>query len=113
MTQSLLIGNGRMGAIVPGGVAKDTLVLNDSSLWSGTANLSGGYSLGTGGAFGSYQMFGSLILNLPVQTNPLTSGLGTTPSLNTHSMIFQCLWRIAWPRRGFLGWEWGGKDDGK
>jgi len=69
MTQSLLIGNGRMGAIVPGGVAQDTLILNENSLWSGTANLSGGYSLGTSGAFGSYQMFGSLVLNLPSHTN--------------------------------------------
>ena len=69
MQQGLLLGNGRMGAIVPGGVASDNIVLNDSSLWSGTSNLSGGYEWGPTGAFGSYQLFGNLILNLPAQTN--------------------------------------------
>ena len=69
MTQGLLIGNGRMGAIVPGGVATDTLILNEDSLWAGTANLSGGYNLGPGASFGDYEMFGSLVLNLPAHTN--------------------------------------------
>ena len=70
MTQGLLIGNGRMGATIPGGVATDTLILNEDSLWAGTANLSGGYNLGASGAFGDYEMFGSLVLNLPGHTNP-------------------------------------------
>ncbi len=69
MTQSLLIGNGRMGAIVPGGVATDTIILNEDSLWAGTANFSGGYSLGPSASFGDYEMFGSLVLNLPSHTN--------------------------------------------
>jgi alpha-L-fucosidase 2 len=69
MTQGLLIGNGRMGAIIPGGVATDTLILNEDSLWAGTANLSGGYNLGANGSFGDYEMFGSLVLNLPAHTN--------------------------------------------
>jgi len=70
LTQGLLIGNGRMGAVIPGGVASDTLILNEDSLWAGTANLSGGYSLGASGSFGDYEMFGSLVLNLPTHTNP-------------------------------------------
>jgi len=70
MTQGLLIGNGRMGAIIPGGVATDTIILNEDSLWSGNANLSGGYSVGSRASFGDYEMFGSLVLNLSGQTNP-------------------------------------------
>jgi alpha-L-fucosidase 2 len=69
LTQGLLIGNGRMGATIPGGVATDSMILNEDSLWAGTANLSGGYSLGAGGSFGDYEMFGSLVLNLPAHTN--------------------------------------------
>ena len=63
MAQGLLLGNGRMGAIVRGQVAAENIVLNESSLWTGNANPSGGYD--TNGDFGSYQLFGNLLLNLP------------------------------------------------
>ena len=35
-TQSIPLGNGRLGAMVFGGVAEDTIALNESSLWSGS-----------------------------------------------------------------------------
>lgn len=35
-TQSLPLGNGRLGAMVFGGVAQERIVLNESSLWSGS-----------------------------------------------------------------------------
>jgi len=35
-TQSLPLGNGRLGAMVFGGVAEEKIVLNESSLWSGS-----------------------------------------------------------------------------
>src|SRR5215203_368460 len=35
-TQSLPLGNGRLGAMVFGGVAEEKIVLNKSSLWSGS-----------------------------------------------------------------------------
>ena len=69
ITQGLLLGNGRLGAIVPGKVAAENIVLNESSLWSGTANLSGGYDTGPTGAFGAYQLFGNLLINLPGHTS--------------------------------------------
>lgn len=65
LTDGLLIGNGRMGAVVPGNVATESIVLNESSLWSGNANLSGGYDTSPTGDFGSYQLFGNLLINLP------------------------------------------------
>lgn len=36
-TQSLPLGNGRLGAMVFGGVAEERIVLNEGSLWSGSA----------------------------------------------------------------------------
>lgn len=36
-TQSLPLGNGRLGAMVFGGVGEERIVLNESSLWSGSA----------------------------------------------------------------------------
>ncbi len=35
-TQSLPLGNGRLGAMIFGGVAQEKIVLNESSLWSGS-----------------------------------------------------------------------------
>jgi len=67
--QGLLIGNGRIGAIVPGKVSAENIVLNEISLWSGTVNPSGDYNTGPAGSFGAYQLFGNLLLNLPSHTN--------------------------------------------
>ena len=69
MAEGLFIGNGRLGAIVPGKVAAESIVLNESSLWSGNANVSGGYDPGPTGNFGAYQLFGNLLINLPGQTS--------------------------------------------
>ena len=95
LTQGLLIGNGRMGAVIPGGVATDTIILNEDSLWAGTANLSGGYNLGPSAAFGDYEQFGSLQLNLPAHTNAtayvraLDIGTGiATVDYNNHGVAF-------------------------
>ncbi len=69
MTQGLLLGNGRLGAVVSGNVASESIVLNESSLWAGGANLSGGYSTGVNTNFGADQLFGNLLINLPGQTS--------------------------------------------
>ena len=68
VTQGLLLGNGRLGCIVPGNVTSESIVLNDSSLWTGAANLSGGYATGVNTNFGAYQTFGNLLINLPGQS---------------------------------------------
>ncbi len=68
MTQGILLGNGRLGMVMPGNVTSESIVLNEDSLWSGNTNASGAYAEGTAGAFGSYQTFGNLLINLPGQT---------------------------------------------
>ena len=69
LSEGLLIGNGRLGAIIPGHPAAESIVLNDISLWAGTENPSGKYDTGPAGSFGAYQLFGKLLINLPSHTN--------------------------------------------
>jgi alpha-L-fucosidase 2 len=59
---ALPIGNGRMGAMLFGGVAKERIQFNEQSLWSGDNNWDGGYDCGDHG-FGSYRTFGDLFVD--------------------------------------------------
>lgn len=68
-SQSLPIGNGRIGGTAFSGDKRDRINLNEISLWTGGPNLPGngsGYSYGpTSGEnqFGSFQPFGNLVLD--------------------------------------------------
>ena len=53
------IGNGRMGAMLFGGVDEEVIQFNEQSLWSGDNNWDGGYQLGDHG-FGNYRNFGEV-----------------------------------------------------
>ena len=55
------LGNGRLGAMVFGNPFKERIQFNDSSLWTGGANPSGGYELDE---FGCYQNFGDIFIEL-------------------------------------------------
>jgi alpha-L-fucosidase 2 len=61
MLQGLPIGNGRLGGMVMGNTSNDRFQFNEDSLWTGTAES----SEGDYGAFGSYQDFGDVLINLP------------------------------------------------
>ncbi|WP_229421197.1 glycoside hydrolase family 95 protein [Telluria antibiotica] len=52
--EALPIGNGRIGAMVFGGVAREHLQFNDITLWSGDAK-----------SMGAYQPFGDVVVDLP------------------------------------------------
>lgn len=60
-SQALPVGNGRLGAMVFGNPYKERIQFNDSSLWTGGANPSGGYDANE---FGAYQNFGDLFIEL-------------------------------------------------
>ena len=60
MTEALPIGNGRLGAMVFGGVATERVQFNEDSLWTGDENPSGNY-----GKMGAYQAFGDVYIKLP------------------------------------------------
>lgn len=64
MTEGLPIGNGRLGALLLGGVEQDRIVLNEDSLWTGNENPSGDYD-----SMGAYQMLGELVINLSAKEN--------------------------------------------
>lgn len=59
--EALPIGNGRLGAMLFGGVTTERIQFNESSLWSGDNNWDGEYETGDHG-FGSYRNFGDLFL---------------------------------------------------
>ena len=59
MTEALPIGNGRMGAMVFGGVAAERVQFNEDSLWTGGENPSGDYK-----TMGAYQAFGDVYVRL-------------------------------------------------
>lgn len=69
LAQGLMLGNGRLGLIVPGNVTNENIVLNESSLWAGTANPSGNFDNGPKGTLGAYQLFGHLQIKLPDQSD--------------------------------------------
>jgi hypothetical protein len=62
MNEALPIGNGRLGGLIPGGVAQERVVLNEDSLWTGDANPTGDYN-----TMGAYQTLGDVIIQLPGQ----------------------------------------------
>ena len=59
--QALPIGNGRLGAMLFGQVARDRLQFNDITLWTGDAQ-----------AMGAYQPFGDVLLTLDGADAPVT-----------------------------------------
>jgi len=59
MTEALPIGNGRLGAMIFGGVEQERIQFNEISLWSGDEKDTG-----------AYQAFGDLFLDFKGQTNP-------------------------------------------
>ncbi|MGO4292200.1 glycoside hydrolase family 95 protein [Chitinophaga sp. RAB17] len=60
--EALPIGNGRMGAMLYGGVKTDRIQFNEQSLWSGDNNWDGDYQTGDHG-FGSYRNFGEFVID--------------------------------------------------
>jgi alpha-L-fucosidase 2 len=61
--EAMLIGNGRLGAMIRGGIQKEMLRLNEHTLCSGGPNPTGYINAN----FGSYQALGDLIVNLNSQ----------------------------------------------
>ncbi|MEI7911714.1 MAG: glycoside hydrolase family 95 protein [Verrucomicrobiota bacterium] len=59
---ALPIGNGRMGAMLFGGLRDERIQFNEQSLWSGDNNWDGAYDCGDHG-FGCYRNFGDLSLS--------------------------------------------------
>jgi len=65
--EALPVGNGRMGAMVFGGVTNERVQFNEQSLWTGTNATQKVFGHNTGdGAMGDYQPFGDVFLRFPL-----------------------------------------------
>jgi alpha-L-fucosidase 2 len=64
INEALPIGNGHIGGLIVGGTAREQVVLDEDSLWLGGDNPSGDDN-----TMGSYQMLGSLFINLTGHEN--------------------------------------------
>ncbi len=64
--EALPVGNGRLGAMVFGGVGRERIQVNEDSLWTGDANPSGSY-----GSMGGYQAFGDIHIELGAGDAPV------------------------------------------
>ena len=64
--EALPVGNGRMGAMVFGGVTNERIQFNEQTLWTGTnaSQKLTGHNTGDG-AMGDYQPFGDVFLRFP------------------------------------------------
>lgn len=82
--EALPIGNGRMGAMLFGGVEKERIQFNEQSLWSGDNNWDGEYETGDHG-FGSYRNFGDINLefNFSDQPNEYSRSLDIVSGIHT------------------------------
>ena len=74
------IGNGRLGAMISGGVEKESIQFNCDTLWTGDWNLSGAVgekeSVATDNTLGDYQNFGELeieFINTPKSWSEISS----------------------------------------
>lgn len=65
MTEALAVGNGRLGALIFGGVEQERLVVNEDSLWTGDDNKGGDYD-----KMGAYQFLGDILIRLSNQSHP-------------------------------------------
>lgn len=64
--EAMPVGNGRMGAMIFGGVPGECIPFNDQTLWTGSNRTqTGADTPGSDGSMGDYQPFGDLMLDFP------------------------------------------------
>lgn len=86
--EALPIGNGRMGAMLFGGVEKERIQFNEQSLWSGDNNWDGAYETGDHG-FGSYRNFGDVNLEFVCTGMPEAYSRGLDIVTGIHTTKFK------------------------
>jgi alpha-L-fucosidase 2 len=87
------VGNGRIGAMVFGSPLRERIQFNDSSLWTGGANPSGGYDVNE---FGCYQNFGDLYLEMETGSPPEgPAPEGFSRTLNLADAVHRTVWKQA------------------
>lgn len=117
--EALPIGNGRLGAMLFGGIGVERIQFNESSLWSGDNNWDGEYQLGDHG-FGNYRNFGDVYIEFGPPDAPVFSspsghargdGNGLSNSVDGRSDTKWCIanpgdlvvWRAELPKPARVG----------
>ena len=84
LNEGLPIGNGRLGALVMGGVENERLAFNEDSLWTGGLNPTGNDDQKF---FGAYQAFGDVLIALDgTAQNGISSPSGQKPFYDSESV---------------------------
>jgi len=80
-SEALPIGNGRLGAMLFGGVQHERIQFNEISLWGGGNNWDGGFDTGDLG-FGGYRNFGDVIIDwdFSKSVQPVPAGTNSAAS---------------------------------
>jgi len=90
--EALPVGNGRMGAMVFGGVTTERIQFNEQTLWTGTnASQKLGENKTGNGAMGDYQPFGDVFLRFPGAHN---DPAGYRRELDLHTAIATTRYRV-------------------
>ena len=92
--EGLPIGNGRLGAMLFGGVERERIQFNVDSLWTGDENPDGQYEKagpGKQGVFGEYVAFGNVYLDL---------GKGTFTGYRRELLLDEALFRVTYEHNG-------------
>lgn len=86
--EALPVGNGRLGAMVFGGVPIERIQFNEESLWTGDENPSGGYEYrrDTPNTFGAFQNFGDLFIDLDTESG--TGGVSRLSCPSGHKPFY-------------------------
>lgn len=100
--EALPIGNGRMGAMLFGGIKTEHIQFNEQSLWSGDNNWDGAYETGDHG-FGSYRNFGEFVIafNHADSAKAYQRALNIRTGIHTTSFVIN---GIAFTREAFASY---------
>ncbi|MDO3627516.1 glycoside hydrolase N-terminal domain-containing protein [Mucilaginibacter sp. BT774] len=85
--EALPVGNGRMGAMLFGGIKHERIQFNEQSLWSGDNNWDGVYETDDHG-FGSYRNFGEVAVNFDHADKAATYRRALNISTGVHTTSF-------------------------
>lgn len=83
MTSALPVGNGRIGAMIFGGIEKERIQFNDKTLWTGSPTVRG-----------AYQNFGDIYLDF--------DGLSSTSDYRRELNIDEAIARVSFQKEGVL-----------
>ena len=86
--EALPIGNGRIGAMLFGGIQHDRVQFNEQSLWSGDNNWDGAYETGDHG-FGAYRNFGEFVIDFRDSVQPKNYRRSLDIGTGIHSTSFE------------------------